>query len=174
MSYVKGLRCRECRRSYPKEVLFICEFCFGSLEVVYDYEKIKKVVNKDIIKNREKNIWRYKELLPLDKEPIVGHYTGFTPLVKADNLGKEFGVEKLYIKDDSVNHPTLSFKDRLVSVAISKAVEFGYDTVACASTGNLANSVAALSAQAKLKSLGRFISLVSPMISFIGNNGMFE
>lgn len=152
MSFVKGLKCRECGRNYPAQVLFICEYCFGSLEVIYDYERIKKVLNKEIIKNRDKNIWRYKELLPLNKEPIVGFHTGFTPLIKADNLAKEFGVEKLYIKDDSVNHPTLSFKDRLVSVAISCAVEFGFKTVACASTGNLANSVAALSAQARLKS----------------------
>lgn len=152
MSFIKGLKCRECGRGYPADVLFICEYCFGSVEVIYDYEKIKEILNKEVIKSREKNIWRYKELLPLDKEPIVGFHTGFTPLIKANNLAKELGVKDLYIKDDSVNHPTLSFKDRLVSLAISRAVEFGFKTVACASTGNLANSVAALSAQAKLRS----------------------
>lgn len=152
MSYIKSLQCRECGRSYPAEVLFVCEYCFGSLEIVYDYEKIKKILTKDIIEKREKNIWRYKELLPLKGPPRVGKQTGFTPLLRADNLSKEFGVKEIYIKDDSVNHPTLSFKDRLVSVAISVAMEFGYKIVACASTGNLANSVAALAAQAKLKS----------------------
>jgi len=96
-------------------------------------------------------MWRYRELLPLDKEPTVGLNSGFTPLIKADNLAKELGLRELYIKDDSVNHPTLSFKDRVVSVAISKAREFGFDTVACASTGNLANSVAAQAAACGLK-----------------------
>ena len=91
-------------------------------------------------------MWRYKELLPIDKEPTVGLHSGFTPLVKANNLAKALGVKELYIKDDSVNQPTLSFKDRVVSVAVSKAREFGFDIVACASTGKLANSVASQAA----------------------------
>lgn len=151
MSYVLGLKCRECGREYPKEVLFVCEYCFGSLEVNYDYPNIKKHFTKEALSGRAKNMWRYKELLPLDKEPTVGLNSGFTPLVRANNLAKVLGVEELYIKDDSVNHPTLSFKDRVVSVAISKAKEFGFDTVACASTGNLANSVAAQAALSGLK-----------------------
>lgn len=151
MNYVKGLKCRECGREYPKDVLFVCEYCFGSLEVNYDYPNIKKNISKEILLGRAKNMWRYKELLPLDKEPTVGLNSGFTPLIRANNLAKVLGVRELYIKDDSVNHPTLSFKDRVVSVAISKAREFGFDTVACASTGNLANSVAAQAAASGLK-----------------------
>ena len=151
MSYVKGLKCRECGREYPKDVLFVCEYCFGSLEVNYDYQNIKKHLTKEVLKDRPKTMWRYKELLPLDKEPTVGLDSGYTPLIRAENLAKELSVKELYIKDDSVNHPTLSFKDRVVSVAISKAREVGFDTVACASTGNLANSVAAQAATSGLK-----------------------
>lgn len=151
MSYVKGLKCRECKRQYPKEALYVCEWCFGPLEVVYDYKKIKRVLTRKIISSRPKNMWRYQELLPLDKEPIVGFNTGFTPLFRAKNLERVLGVKELYIKDDTVNHPSLSFKDRVVAVAISKAKEFGFDTVACASTGNLANSVASQAAMAGLK-----------------------
>src|SRR3989338_6985144 len=144
MSYVNGLKCRECGREYPKDVLFVCEYCFGSLEVDYDYARIKKSLTKEALKDRPKTMWRYKEL-------TVGMHSGFTPLVKANNLAKALGVKELYIKDDSVNQPTLSFKDRVVSVAVSKAMEFGFDTVACASTGNLANSVAAQAASCGLK-----------------------
>lgn len=151
MSYVKGLKCRECGREYPKEPLYVCEYCFGPLEVDYDYSEIKKKLTKELISSRAKNLWRYQELLPIDGEPIVGLQSGFTPLIKANNLGKELGMKELYIKDDSVCHPTLSFKDRVVSVAITKAKEFGFDTVACASTGNLANALSAQAAQANLK-----------------------
>lgn len=151
MSYVKGLRCRECSREYPKEALFVCEYCFGPLEVVYDYEKIVKILTHKEIESRPENLWRYKELLPIDKEPTDGLNSGFTPLFRARNLGKELGVKELYIKDDSVCHPTLSFKDRVVAVALSKAKEFGFHTVACASTGNLANSVSAHAAIAGFK-----------------------
>lgn len=152
MSYVKGLKCRECDREYPKEPLYVCEYCFGPLEVDYDYEKIKKKLTKKVIESRPHNLWRYRELLPIDKEPADGLNSGFTPLIRARNLEKALGVKELYIKDDSVNHPTLSFKDRVVAVALSKAKEFGFKTVACASTGNLANSVAAQAAIANLKS----------------------
>jgi len=151
MSYVKGLKCRECGREYPKEPLYVCEYCFGPLEVDYDYERIKKRLTKEVIEHRPKNLWRYRELMPIDGEPTDGLKSGFTPLIRAKNLDKALGVEELYIKDDSVNHPTLSFKDRVVAVALSKAKEFGFDTVACASTGNLANSVAAQAAVANLK-----------------------
>lgn len=146
MSYVKGLKCRECGRKYPKEPLYVCEYCFGPLEVDYDYEKIKKKLTKAAIESRPKNLWRYRELMPIDGNPISGLDSGFTPLIRAKNLEKALGVKELYVKDDSVNHPTLSFKDRVVAVALSKAKEFGFDTVACASTGNLANSVSAQSA----------------------------
>lgn len=152
MSYVKGLKCRECGREYPKEPLYVCEYCFGPLEVDYDYEKIKKKLTKEVIASRPKNLWRYREFMPIDGEPTDGLNSGFTPLIRAKNLEKTLGVKELYIKDDSVNHPTLSFKDRVVAVALSKAKEFGYNTVACASTGNLANSVAAQAAIANLKS----------------------
>jgi threonine synthase len=120
------------------------------LEIVYDYDGIGKTISREKIAARDKNLWRYRELLPIDREPQVGMYSGFTPLVKAHRLAQALGVKELYIKDDSVNHPTFSYKDRVVSVAISKAIEFGFDTVSCASTGNLANSVAAHAAKAGL------------------------
>lgn len=152
MSFVKGLKCRECDREYPKDPVHVCSYCFGPLEVVYEYERIKEVLTRKIIESRGPNIWRYKELLPIDGEPTVGLHVGFTPLVKANNLSKVLGVDELYIKNDSVNHPTFSFKDRVVAVALSKAREFGFDTVACATTGNLGNSVAAQAVQANFKS----------------------
>lgn len=135
-----------------KKPFSICEFCFGPLEIEYDYKTIGKVFSKEVISAREGNLWRYKELLPIDGEPQDGFHSGFTPLIKAKNLAKELGVEELYLKDDLINHPTLSFKDRVVAVAISKAKEFGFDTVACASTGNLANPVSAQAAIAGLRS----------------------
>lgn len=151
MGYVNGLKCRECGREYPVAPIYVCEFCFGPLEVVYDYEGIKKVLTRKTIAEREKNLWRYKELLPIDGEPQVGLNSGYTPLIKADNLARELGLKELYIKDDTVAHPTLSFKDRVVAVALTKAKEFGFDTVACASTGNLAHSVSAHGAKAGFK-----------------------
>jgi threonine synthase len=154
MGYVHGLKCRECGREYAVEAIYVCEFCFGPLEVVYDYEGIKKVLTKEKILSRPQNLWRYKELLPIDGEPTSGLHSGFTPLVKADKLARIIGVRDLYIKDDTVTHPTLSFKDRVVAVALSKAKEFGFDTVACASTGNLAHSVSAHGAAGGFK---RFI-----------------
>lgn len=154
MGYVKGLKCRECGREYPVSPIYVCEFCFGPLEVIYDYKGIKKVLTRKTIEKREKNLWRYKELLPIDGEPLVGLSSGYTPLLKAENLSKVLGVNTLYIKDDTVVHPTLSFKDRVVAVALTKAKEFGFDTVACASTGNLAHSVSAHAAKA---GLNRFI-----------------
>jgi threonine synthase len=149
MAKLKGLKCRECKREYPIEPIHVCEFCFGPLEVNYDYDYIKSTINKESISKGPKSLWRYIDLLPVEN-PTVGLTAGFTPLKKADKLGKILGLNNLYIKDDSVNHPTLSFKDRVVSVALSKAKEFGFDTGACASTGNLANSVAAHCAQSDL------------------------
>lgn len=152
MGYIKGLKCRECGKEYPKEALHVCELCFGPLEVSYEYDRIKEVLSKEVIEKREKNMWRYAELLPVDGDPSVGYEVGFTPLIRARNLEKALGVKELYIKNDAVNYPTLSFKDRVVSVAISRAREMGFDTVACASTGNLANSVAANAAASGLDS----------------------
>ena len=146
------LRCRECGRSYPKQAIHICEFDFGPLEAAYDYDAIRGALTRERIASRPQTMWRYRELLPIDGEPTVGTQVGFTPLVRADRLARRLGLRELYIKNDSVNYPTLSFKDRVVSVALSRARELGLETVACASTGNLANSVAANAAAAGLKS----------------------
>ncbi len=152
MGYVKGLKCRECARTYPHKPLHVCEFCFGPLEVDYDYSAIGRALDHRSIETGPPNIWRYRALLPVDGEPTVGRYCGFTPLVQARNLGKALGLSHLYVKNDTVNHPTLSFKDRVVAVAVIKALEFGFPVVACASTGNLANSVAAHAAEGGLTS----------------------
>lgn len=148
MSHVRALRCRKCGREYKQQPVNLCEFCFGSLEVVYDYESIARVISREKIAAGPLNIWRYKELLPV--EDVIDINPGYTPLIRADNLGRRLGLEHLYLKNDCTN-PTYSFKDRVVSVAISKALEFGFSTVACASTGNLACSVAAHAAKARLK-----------------------
>jgi threonine synthase len=150
MSWVKGLRCRECGAEAPVAPLHVCETCFGPLEVVYDYAAVRRTLTREAIAARPHNLWRYRELLPLDGEPRAGLHSGFTPLVRADRLAAALGVEELYVKDDSVNHPTFSYKDRVVAVAISKAIELGFDTVSCASTGNLANAVSAHAARAGL------------------------
>lgn len=149
---MKALKCRECAREYPLAATHVCEFDFGPLEVVYDYPRIKKNLTREAIKSRPQTMWRYRELLPIAHEPTVGTQVGYTPLVKADRLAKKLGIRELWIKNDTVNYPTLSFKDRVVSVALSRARELGFTTVACASTGNLANSVAANAAAAGLKS----------------------
>ncbi len=154
MGHVKGLKCRECGREYPVDPIYVCEFCFGPLEVGYDYKSIAKAITRKKIEQRPQTLWRYRELLPIDGDPLVGLASGFTPLVKADNLAREIGIDELFIKDDTVVHPTLSFKDRVVAVALTKAKEFDFDTVACASTGNLAHSVSAHGARAGFK---RFI-----------------
>ena len=149
---MKALKCRECGREYPLEATHVCEFDFGPLEVAYDYDKIKKTLTKDKLSNRPHTMWRYRELLPIAEEPTVGNSVGYTPLIKADRLANWLGVREAWIKNDAVNYPTLSFKDRVVSVALSRARELGFDTVACASTGNLANSVAANAASAGMDS----------------------
>ncbi len=150
MGKVLGLKCRECDREYPKEPLHVCEYCFGPLEVNYDYEVIQKSISRESIEKGPESLWRYVDLLPIDGEPTDGLNSGFTPLIRAKNLGDALGVKELYVKDDSVCHPTLSFKDRVVSIALSKSKEFDFDTVSCASTGNLANAVAAHAAVANL------------------------
>src|SRR6266487_2737898 len=153
MSFVKGLQCRECGRQYPVKLLAGCEHCFGPLEADYHYEAIAKKLTRDALSSRPKTIWKYRELLPLESEPKIGLATGGTPLVRADRLSRKLGIDNLYLKNDSVNSPTLSFKDRVTAVAINKALEFKLEAVGCASTGNLANSVAANAAAAGLPSL---------------------
>ena len=149
--FMKALKCRECGREYPLEAKHVCEFDFGPLEVAYDYERIAGALTREVIADRPQSMWRYRELLPVAGEPTVGCQVGFTPLVKADRLAKRLGIRELWIKNDTVNYPTLSFKDRVVSVALSRSREWGCQTVACASTGNLANSVAANAASAGLE-----------------------
>jgi threonine synthase len=150
--FFSNLKCRECGRLYPKQAIHVCDFDFGPLEAAYDYDTIVKALTRKVIESRPQTMWRYRELLPIDSVPTVGTQVGFTPLVKADRLAKALGIRELYIKNDTVNYPTLSFKDRVVSVALSRARELGFQVVACASTGNLANSVAANAASAGLKS----------------------
>jgi threonine synthase len=151
VSYAIHLKCRECERTYPLEPVAACEECWAPLEVVYDYGNLWADLRREDLASRPPTMWRYKELLPLASEPYVGHQTGFTPLVEAPRLAAALGLRELYVKNDSVNHPTLSFKDRVVAVALSKAHEFGFDTVGCSSTGNLANAVAAQAAAGGFK-----------------------
>ncbi|MDP3062293.1 MAG: threonine synthase [Chloroflexota bacterium] len=152
MPFVKSLKCRECGREYPIEAINVCDFCFGPVEVSYDYDAIARVISRERIARGPLSIWRYQDLLPVDAANAVDINAGFTPLIKARNLGKLLGLDNLYIKNDSVN-PSFSFKDRVVSVAATKAVEFGFDTLACASTGNLACSVAAHAARAGIRAV---------------------
>jgi threonine synthase len=146
------LKCRECGRQYPKKAVHVCEYDFGPLEADYNYEEIKRSISRRVIESRPYSLWRYRELLPIDGDPTVGLNTGFTPLVRANRLARALGVRELYVKNDAFNYPTLSFKDRVVSIALTRAQELGFKIVACASTGNLANSVAAHAAGAGLKS----------------------
>ncbi len=151
MAKMKALICRECGKEYPTEALHVCELCFGPLEVKYNYDEIKEALSRASVEAGPKSLWRYKELLPVEGRPTVGLHAGMTPLVHAKNLGSFLGLDELYIKNDCVNQPTLSFKDRVVAVALTRARELGYETAACASTGNLANSVAAHAAQAGMQ-----------------------
>src|SRR5687768_15794281 len=141
------LRCHLCQTEYPAGALWVCTKCLGPLEVAFDYPSIAGTVTREMIEKRPKNLWRYRELLPIEGEPRTGLHSGFTPLVKADRLAARLGVRELYVKDDSVNHPTCSYKDRVVSVAATRAVELGFSVFACASTGNLAGSVASHAAR---------------------------
>jgi threonine synthase len=150
LTKVNGLKCRNCGQEYDIGPISICDECFGPLEVVYDYEAIKEKVSRESIQRGPKTLFRYKEFLPIG-ENIVDLQPGFTPLLRAETLAKVVGLDELYVKNDSVN-PTFSFKDRVVSVAVSKALDFGFDTIGCASTGNLASSVAAHGAKAGLSS----------------------
>ena len=152
MEFVSGLRCRECGRTYPAEALHVCDFCFGPLEVTYDYERVAQVMTRERVAAGPRTIWRYADLLPVSDAAPVDLGAGFTPLVRAERLAAELGLGELWIKDDTAN-PTGSFKDRVVSVALTKARELGFKVAACASTGNLANSVAAHAARAGMESV---------------------
>ncbi len=151
VNYLIHLKCRECERTYALEPIAACEQCWAPLEVVYDYARVRREVGREVIASRAPTMWRYRELLPLKSEPWVGRQTGFTPLLAAPRLAQALGAREVYVKNDAVNYPTLSFKDRVVAVALSKAYEFGFDTVGCSSTGNLANALAALAAAGGFK-----------------------
>ena len=150
MRFASALRCRECGRQYPLDPIHVCEWCFGPLEVWYEYEKMIGAVTRESIARGPYSIWRYKDLLPVEGDNLVDINAGFTPLIKADRLGKALGLENLYIKNDCVN-PTYSFKDRVVAVASTRARELGFEALACASTGNLAGAVAAHAARAGME-----------------------
>jgi len=141
------LRCRECGKTWGNQPRSICDDCFSPLEVSYDYDAVRGEFTREKISQRPPNIWRYSELLPLPQDFQPTLPVGFTPLLSAPKLAKALGTRKLFVKNDAVCLPTLSFKDRVVSVALSQARAFGFDTVSCSSTGNLANSVAAQAAR---------------------------
>jgi threonine synthase len=153
VGHVLGLKCKECGRTYPKEPVAACSECWGGLEPVYDLDRVRASFTREAVASRPRDLWRYRELLPIDGEPVVGIGTGFTPLLRAPRLGASLGIPDLWIKYDAACHPTLSFKDRLVAVSLTKAREFGLTTVGCASTGNLANAVAAGAAAAGLNAV---------------------
>lgn len=146
-----GLRCHVCHAAFPAEALFVCDQCFGPLEPVYDYDLARRTLTREAVASRPRNLWRFRELLPIAGDPLTGFHSGCTPLVRADRLAARLGVRELYVKDDGVNHPTMSYKDRVVSVAATRAVELGFGVFGCASTGNLANSVAAHAARLGLE-----------------------
>ena len=146
MKFVAGLTCHLCGKTYPAEASWVCVDCLGPLEVSYNYDAVRSVMTRELVESRPRSLWRYQELLPV-KEPRTGFNSGFTPLVRATRLARELGLAELYLKDDSVNHPTFSYKDRVVSVAATRAVELGFQVFGCASTGNLAGSVAAHAAR---------------------------
>jgi threonine synthase len=150
-SAIKSLRCRECGEEYDLKAMHVCEdVCFGPLEVAYDYEVLRQTVTRESIQAGPNSIWRYRDFLPVVTDDYIDVGTGMTPLLQANRLARRLGLKRLYIKNDAVNMPTLSFKDRVVSVALSRARELGFSTVSCASTGNLANSTAAIAAHAGL------------------------
>jgi threonine synthase len=151
VTFIKQLTCRECGRAYEVAPLHVCEWCFGPLEASYDYDAIAGSVTREKIARGPSSIWRYADLLPADRGSAVDLGAGFTPLVRAERLAGALGLGELWIKNDTLN-PTNSFKDRVVAVGLSKALEFGFKTAACASTGNLANSVAAHATRAGMKS----------------------
>jgi threonine synthase len=171
MSRLRGLQCRECGHLYGLLPIHVCELCFGPVEVAYDYDAIRPLVSREAIAAGPQTIWRYRALLPVEDEEIVETYAGCTPLVKADNLGRLFGLNQLYVKNDTVN-PTFSFKDRPVAIAVTRARAFGFDTFACASTGNLAAAVAAAGARANMRAVVFIPADLEP--SKIVNIGIYD
>jgi threonine synthase len=151
-TFVVGLRCRACGHEHPQVASHLCELCFGPLEVMYDYEAVRAVISRTRIEAGPPTLWRYSDLLPVRGGDVVSLGEGFTPLIHARNLGRELGLHNLHLKDDTQN-PTNSFKDRVVSVAINWALRNGFTTIACASTGNLANAVAAYAARAGVRAV---------------------
>ena len=141
------LRCRECGKTWGNVPRSFCEDCFSPLEVAYDYDLVKKIARRDKLSSRSFNMWRYSELLPLSEDFVAPTATGGTPLVRSKKLRAQWGIKDLYLKNDAVCFPSLSFKDRVVSTALAAARRFGFETVGCSSTGNLANAVAAQAAQ---------------------------
>lgn len=150
-SAFEALKCKECGAEYEPKAIHVCEECFGPLEVKYNYELLKQTVSRETIEAGPNSIWRYRAFLPVATDNYIDVGTGMTPLIEAKRLARRLGLKKLFIKNDAVNMPTLSFKDRVVSVALSRARELGFTTVSCASTGNLANSTAAIAAHAGLE-----------------------
>ena len=148
---IEALRCKECGAEYPLDARYVCDRCFGPLEVAYDYSALDVAEVRRKVQAGPRSIWRYGDFLPFESTPRPGLTTGTTPLIRADRLAVRLGLGEVYVKNDAAN-PTHSFKDRVVSVALAKAVELGFDVVACASTGNLANAVAAHAAHAGLDS----------------------
>src|SRR5438270_7502187 len=147
---IRGLQCRECGQLYAAEARHVCELCFGPLEVAYDYAAVRASISRETIARGPRTLWRYRAQLPIEGEGVVDTHAGFTPLIPAHNLGRVLGLRNLWIKNDTVN-PTYSFKDRPVSIASTRALELGFDVLACASTGNLAGSVAAHAAKAGMR-----------------------
>lgn len=152
MTNATHLACRECSREFPLDPINVCDFCFGPLEVEYDQGAIQARATRERIEAGPRSIWRYKDLLPVDDDYIVDLNVGFTPLLRADNLARELGMRELWIKNDTCN-PSWSFKDRVVAVASSRARQLGFETLACASTGNLANAVSAHAARAGMRAV---------------------
>jgi threonine synthase len=147
MKEIYFLRCRECGKKYPNQPQSYCEECFSPLEVSYDYEALRQTTSREAVSRRAFNMWRYSEFLPLPQGFTPSQPIGGTPLVKSRNLGSRLGVKNLYFKNDAVCFPSLSFKDRVVATALAAARRFGFETIGCSSTGNLANAVAAQGAQ---------------------------
>ncbi len=146
----RALKCKECATEYELTASHVCELCFGPLEVTYDYDSLRRSVTRESIQAGPNSIWRYRPFLPVATDTPIDVGTGMTPLIRSHRLARRLGIKNLYIKNDAVNMPTLSFKDRVVSVALTRAKELGFSTVSCASTGNLANSTAAIAAYAGL------------------------
>jgi threonine synthase len=152
LPYVTSLRCRACGREYPVEPSYVCDFCFGPLEVAYDYDAIGKAISRESIESGPQTIWRYDDLLPVSRSHAVDIGAGMTPLIRSTNFARQLGLNNVWLKNDAAN-PTWSFKDRVVSVASTKALEFEFDVLACVSTGNLAGATAAHGAKAGMETL---------------------